>query len=61
MKVKKIFTFLAFRVIQQLINFFFSPTRLLKSILNNDYEISQNVDVIYAGFSEYEKRFKKTN
>lgn len=43
---------------EQFINFFFSPNGLLKSILNNDYEISQNVDVIYAGFSEYEKRFK---
>ena len=43
---------------EQFINFFFSPNGLLKSILNNDYEISQNIDVIYAGFSEYEKRFK---
>ena len=43
---------------EQFINFFFSPNGLLKSILNNDYEISQNIDAIYAGFSEYEKRFK---
>lgn len=43
---------------EQFINFFFSPNGLLKSILDNDYEISQNIGVIYAGFSEYEKRFK---
>ena len=43
---------------EQFINFFFSPNGLLKSILDNDYEISQNISVIYAGFSEYEKRFK---
>ena len=43
---------------EKFINFFFSPNGLLKSILNNDYEISQNIWVIYAGFKEYEKRFK---
>lgn len=43
---------------EQFINFFFSPNGLLKSILDNDYEISQNIGVIYAGFNEYEKRFK---
>ena len=43
---------------EQFINFFFSPNGLLKSVLDNDYEISQNIGVIYAGFSEYEKRFK---
>lgn len=43
---------------EQFINFFFSPNGLLKSILDNDYEISQNIGVIYAGFSEYENRFK---
>lgn len=43
---------------KEFINFFFSPNGLLKSILDNDYEISQNIGVIYAGFNEYEKRFK---
>lgn len=40
------------------IEFFFSPNGLLKHIIDGDYEISENIDVIYAGFSEYEKRFK---
>lgn len=43
---------------EDFIDFFFSPNGLLKHIIDGDYEISENLDIIYSGFKEYEKRFK---